>query len=134
MSVLKPLKLKPQVVSEAKEQEWLFRWRQWAMRQYPELRWLHAIPNGLAASSIGAAARMKRQGMTKGIPDICLPVARRGCHGLYIELKRSNGGKASPEQAACIQFLNEQGYRAEICHGWRAAVEVIEWYLREPTR
>ena len=126
---MKPLKLKPQVASEAQEQEWLFRWRRWAMRQYPELRWLHAIPNGLAASSVIAAAKMKRQGMTKGIPDVCLPVARRGAHGLYIELKRKDGGKLSPEQAACIKFLHEQGYRAEVCHGWRAAVEIIEWYL-----
>ena len=75
------------------------------MRQYPELRWLHAVPNGLAASSVIAAAKMKRQGMTKGIPDVCLPVARRGAHGLYIELKRKDGGKLSPEQRRLFEEL-----------------------------
>ncbi len=126
------LKLTMPSALEAKEQEWLYEWRDKAgIRRWPELRWLHAIPNGLAASSIGAAARMKRQGMLKGIPDNCLPVARHGFHGLYIEMKRSNGTlrDLSTEQRACLDFLRSQGYQAVVAFGWRDAVAILESYL-----
>lgn len=33
------------------------------------------------------AVALKRQGVKAGVPDICLPVARNGYHGLHIELK-----------------------------------------------
>lgn len=126
------LKLTMPSVAEAKEQEWLFEWRTKAgIRRWPELRWLHAIPNGMAASSVGTASRMKRQGMTKGIPDVYLPVARNGFHGLYMEMKRRDGTlrDLSPEQRDCLAFLREQGYQACVAFGWRDAVKILEAYL-----
>ena len=33
--------------------------------------------------------------------------------------------------------LTEQGYRWEVCHGWKSAVQTLEWYLSlksEPCR
>jgi len=128
------LKLTMPAVSEAKEQEYLFQWKIGiGMRRWPELRWLHASANGMAASSVGTAARMKKQGMLKGIPDICLPVARGGYHGLYIEMKRKDGTlrDLSPEQRDCLAFLREQGYQALVAFGWRDAVKVIEDYITE---
>lgn len=131
---MKPIKLKLTmfVFSESKEQEYLFQWKIGiGIRRWPELRWLHAVPNGMAASSIYAAKAMRQQGMTKGIPDIFLPVARRGYHGLYIEMKRSNGRQSdlSPEQKECLMFLQQQGYQALVAFGWRDAVKMIEEYL-----
>lgn len=126
------LKLTMPSALEAKEQEWLYRWRDAVgIRRWPELRWLHAIPNGLAASSIGAAARMKRQGMLKGIPDNCLPVARGDFHGLYFEMKRRDGTlrDLSPAQRDCLAFLRQQGYQALISFGWQDAVRILENYL-----
>lgn len=128
------LKLTMPAVSEAREQEYLFQWKYGiGVRRWPELRWLHAIPNGMAASSFNEAKKMKRQGMTNGIPDICLPVARNGFHGLYVEMKRANGTTRdlSPEQRQCLEFLREQGYQALVAFGWRDAVKVIEEYMGE---
>lgn len=63
------------------------------------------------------------------VPDMFLPVAREGCHGLYIELKRRDGGRVSPEQTAWMDALARQGYKTALCHGWDAAREEIQRYL-----
>lgn len=54
---------------------------------------------------------MKAAGVKPGVPDMFLPVAREGCHGLYIELKRRDGGRVSPEQTAWMDALARQGYK-----------------------
>lgn len=64
-----------------------------------------------------------------GIPDLVLPVARKGYHGLFIELKREKGGKVTPEQSEYIEELNNQGYFACVACGLDEAVGVIRWYL-----
>ena len=68
-------------------------------------------------------------GVKPGVPDMFLPVAREGCHGLYIELKRRDGGRVSPEQTAWMDALARQGYKTALCHGWDAAREEIQRYL-----
>ena len=64
------------------------------------------------------------------MPDLCLPVARQGCHGLYIELKAIRGGRLSPEQVEWLDALTRQGYMAACCKGWEEAAEMIVGYLR----
>ena len=59
-----------------------------AEAQWPELRWLFAVPNGGWRAKRTAAA-MKAEGAKPGVPDYLLPVARGGFSGLAIELKRS---------------------------------------------
>ena len=63
-------------------------------------------------------------------PDLCLPVARGGFHGLYIELK---AGKNRPTemQKTWIDALSAQGFAAFVCYGAAYARKVIEAYLRE---
>jgi hypothetical protein len=113
--------------TEAQEQEALFRWIAFAAGQRPALRMMYHIPNeGKRSATLGAA--MKRQGLRPGVPDLCLPVAAGGQHGLYIELKARNG-KASESQKQWLEDLRDQGYAAEICHGWEAAKVTIENYL-----
>ena len=117
------------VPSEAQEQTYLFQWATaMAVLRWPELNLLHAIPNGGSRNKI-EAARLKGQGVKAGIPDVFLPVARKGFHGLYIELKRLVGGRTSPEQEKMIGDLNKQGYLAVVCKGWNAAADVIEKYM-----
>ena len=70
---------------------------------------------------------MKHQGVKRGVPDLCLPVARGTYHGLYIEMKTETG-ETRPEQYWWIQTLNDHGY-FEVCHGWKSAVRVLEWYM-----
>jgi hypothetical protein len=95
--------------------------------RWPELGMLYAIPNGGDRHPV-VAAKMKAEGVRAGVPDYCLPVARGGYHGLYIELKTPTG-YPSREQRAWIAALREQGYRAEVCRGWEAAWDVIREYM-----
>lgn len=125
--------------SEEVEQIQLFRWAAWAAEAYdlPELELLHHIPNG-GKRSKAEAGRFKAAGVKAGVPDICLPVARDvlhaegerlESHGLYIELKRENGGTVSREQREWIRRLRAQGYAVEVCRGSEAAIDVIWAYL-----
>ena len=72
-----------EVVSEAKHQENIFYWAALNEKAYPELKWLHSIPN---APKLGhtldkktrviRGAQMNREGRKKGVSDIFLPVRR----------------------------------------------------------
>ena len=115
--------------SEASEQAALMRWAAYQSGRYPQLLMLFHIPNGGSRNS-REAANLKRQGVKPGVPDLCLPVAAGGYHGLYIELKRAHQGVVSAPQRDWIAALRAQGYRAEVCRGWVAASEVIMDYLR----
>jgi len=116
--------------TEATEQTRLIQWARMQSGRYKELALLYHIPNG-GSRHRAEAARLKAQGVQAGVPDLCLPVARGGCHGLYIELKRIQGGKISPEQTAWMEALKAQGYMVAVCQGWEMASEIIMRYLRE---
>ncbi|MBK1727652.1 VRR-NUC domain-containing protein [Halorhodospira neutriphila] len=113
--------------SEHEEQAALFRWAALQQRRRPELALLHAIPNG-GDRHPAVAARLQAEGVRAGVPDLCLPVARGGWHGLYVELK-TRRGRPSRRQRAWLRALRAQGYRAELCRGWPQARAVIESYL-----
>ena len=114
---------------EAKEQRYLFQWAaNMAMYKWPVLRLMYHIPNGGSRNSI-EAANLKAQGVKRGVPDVFLPVARQGFHGLYIEMKRRRGGVLSKDQKEYIEALKEQSYRVEVCKGFLAAADVIEDYM-----
>lgn len=113
---------------EAHEQEALFQWANYQKCTYPELGLLYAVPNG-GSRNIIEAANLKKQGVKAGVPDICLPVAKNGFNGLYIELKRETGGQVSKEQGFWIENLRKQGYHAVVCKGWKAAVDEILFYM-----
>lgn len=114
---------------EEDEQIALFRWAAWQSNAIPELRMLHHIPNG-GSRHKAEAARLKAAGVKSGVPDICLPVPRAGFHGLYIELKRQKGGRASAAQLEWVRLLTDQGYSVHICKGWEAARDVIMEYIQ----
>lgn len=95
--------------------------------RYPELQWLHAVPNGGFRDPV-TAARMKAEGVRAGIPDVCLPVARAQWHGLYIELK-APGRSPTATQKRCIAFLRLQGYCVHVMRDWVDAWEAIVEYL-----
>lgn len=113
---------------EHTEQCRLIEWAGFAAAQHPKLRMLYAIPNG-GARHKATAAKLKAEGVRKGVPDLCLPVARGPHHGLYIELKRRQGSYPSEEQKQWLADLTTAGYRAEVCKGWEAARDVILDYL-----
>lgn len=115
--------------SEFEHQRALFMWAAVMERSIPELRWLHATLNGMAARSATTAAKAVAQGNRRGIPDVFLDVPRGGFHGLRIELKRPGKHSVSPEQREWIEGYNQRGYHAVICVGWEAARNVILGYL-----
>ncbi len=103
----------------------------WARRmagQYPELDLLFAIPNGAMTPNYALAQKLKSEGLRPGVPDLFLPVARCGHHGLFIEMK-APGGVASKEQHQFIRAAREQGYETAICYSAEEAVETLENYL-----
>ena len=107
----------------------MIRWANMRSATLPELGLLFAIANG-GERHLFVAKKLKAEGVKPGAPDLCLPVARGGYHGLYLELKRRGGGVVSPSQKWWLEKLQEQGYRAVVCYGWNDARETIEDYLR----
>ena len=93
---------------------------------------LIAIPNG-GKRHIKTAVAMKQEGVSKGFPDLFLPVPSSKYHGLFIELKRQKGGTVSKEQKSWLEYLNSVGYQATVCKGFLEAKEVIECYLKDIT-
>jgi len=120
--------LKLPVPVEEQEQIWLFDWAKLSYGNYPKLRKMYHITNEGKRSAIGGH-RLVLQGLKKGFPDICLPVARNGFHGLYIEMKRSKGGVLSQDQKDWLQDLSDEGYAVETCAGWHKAAEALMLYL-----
>ena len=128
----KPFRLtapKPPVPTEYDEQAALIEWADLASKKWPELKWLHSINNG-AYVSIGVAVKLKKAGTRRGVPDLSLPVARGGYHGLYVEMKHVKGGRVDPDQVACHAFLRDAGYHVVVCKGWEAAKAEILEYLK----
>ena len=118
------------IPSEDAEQMMLMSWVTLMSSSRPELRLLFHIPNG-GSRHKAEAGRFRAMGVKAGVPDLCLPVPRGGKHGLFVETKRTKGGRVSAEQQAWITALQEQGYAASVCHGWEEAARVILRYLME---
>lgn len=118
------------VPTESEEQQALFEWAERLYGRYPELVLLYHIPNeGKRSKATGA--RLLKEGMKPGVPDIHLPVARGGFHSLYIELKRRKGSTTSQAQKTWMQLLGKYGNKAVRCYGWEEAAKVIVEYLEE---
>ena len=100
----------------------------WFDNRYKDISgYLFAIPNGgLRAKAV--AVKLAKEGVRRGIPDLMLPVATDGYHGLFIELKKEKG-RLTPQQKDWIERLSEQGYLAVVCYGWIEASDTIKDYL-----
>jgi hypothetical protein len=121
-------KAKPLTASEHDEQVALIQRCNLNLHKYPELQLLFAIPNAGAGAQSGQAGKMKAEGTKSGVPDLFLPVSRRGCKGLFIEMKTSIG-RVSDEQRFWIDALNAQDYYACVCRGSDEAWKCLLWYL-----
>lgn len=113
---------------EASHQKVIFEWAEWNKNKYPELDMLFHITNeGKRSKRMGA--ELKRMGLKKGIPDICLPVSNKEHSGLFIELKADKSKRLTKEQKEWLEKLNRYGYKALRCDGADEAIEVIKDYL-----
>jgi hypothetical protein len=115
-------------MSEYTEQVKVFDWAKRNENMHSELRLLNASLNGVKLT-IGQAVKTKASGMKAGYPDMFLPVARNGYHGLYIELKEEEGDRVQPDQQWWKQELMAQGYLSLICYGSYETIDIIKNYL-----
>ena len=91
---------------------------QWFRRQYPGVR-IMAIPNG-GARHAAVAGKLKAEGVSRGVPDLYIPA-----WSLWIEMKRTKGGRVSPEQRDWIEYLTSLGHQVIVAHGATAAIAAI---------
>jgi len=128
----KPLKSKPVTESVLQSQ-----CVAWFRAQYPEIV-IFAIPNA-AKRSFALAARMRKEGMVSGIPDLFIAKAILRCnygkcgkiyHGLFIELKRSKSEKPTDNQVYYLQKLKEAGYQTAVCHSFEEFQQTVNDYLK----
>ena len=89
---------------------------------------MYHVPNG-GYRSKKTAMMLKGEGVKSGVPDIVLPVARGGYHGLYIELKVGKN-KPTDNQKKFMAALNDQDYLAIVCWGFEEARAAITEYLK----
>lgn len=115
--------------SEDAEQQLVIRWAQLMSRRWPELELLHHIPNG-GRRERREAVKLKQMGVKPGVPDLMLPVARGGYHGLYIEMK-VGGNKPTKHQAEWLRRLTAQGYCCYVCYGSQEAEQRLEEYISD---
>lgn len=97
----------------------------WYRYQYASLApLLFAIPNG-GQRGVPEAARMKKQGVTAGVPDLLLAVPTPRAPGLFLELKVGTN-QPSPVQRELLARLRRIGYAVAVVRSlaeFRAAVE-----------
>lgn len=123
--------------TESGHQRALFMWSGQQLPTWPELLWMYAIPNG-GGRSAAQGNTLKAEGVKGGVSDVCLPIARKGYHGFYIEMKKPGDptvkpkiapGKESEDQKKFGAFLHEQGYLYRCCFTWEEARDSIIWYM-----
>jgi len=118
------------VPTESDEQAAVIEWAGIMTYRFPCLALLYAIPNG-ARVSWSQAKKLKREGMQAGVPDLCLPVARNGYHGLYVEMKRQKRARSNMSQARWQDMLRAQGHAVRVCKGAQDAITTIFAYISE---
>lgn len=119
------------------EQVALVQWASWMKLRarrcelppiWEDLEWLFAVPNGGDRDRI-VAGRMKAEGVVSGVADLCLPVACGGFFGLWIEMKRFDGGVQSENQLRFERHMKRNGYAYALCHGVEQGIKVIRSYI-----
>lgn len=124
----KPEKLPPPL--ERKSQAAVIDWANWASGQWPELRFLFAVPNGDKRSAV-TASLLVSQGVKPGVPDLILPVARGGFVSLAIEMKRKPN-TPTQLQREWLNALQGFGWCALVCYGAGEAITALEAYVKAP--
>jgi len=78
--------------------------------------------------SIRRGRELKEMGVRKGIPDLQLFVAKKGYHGLLIEMKQP-GRYPRPEQRDLMDHLSGEGYLCAVCKSLDEFRTIINNYL-----
>lgn len=88
----------------------------WFKRHYPQLAeegmLFHIANEGIRLGRM--AARTKREGVVKGVADLCLSIPMHGYGALYIEMKRPHCYQR-PEQKAWQANVEKYGSKYVVC-------------------
>lgn len=114
----------PPPINEHQLQSLVIQWARAQSGLYPALGWLHAVPNGAklpfrknpktGKRYSPEAIKLKAEGLTPGISDLCLPWAARGYFGAWFELKREGHlSEVRPGQVEFMAWCNFAGYLAQ---------------------
>lgn len=106
----------------------------WFYYAYPQYRGglFFAVPNG-GQRNIQTAARLKAEGVTAGVSDLMLFVARHGFHALCIEVK-TLVGRQSAKQKAWQAKVEAQGFKYALVRSLDDFAQLCRWYLDEVPR
>lgn len=79
---------------------------------------------------MSVAKKMKAEGVKAGVPDLFVP------HWLlWIEMKRTKGGRLSAEQSEWIEYLEGVGYSVIVAYGAEdGSRKVLEWLASKKGR
>jgi hypothetical protein len=88
---------------------------------------LLAIPNG-GKRSKATAGKLKAEGVLAGVADLFLAMARKGSHGLWIEMKTPKGYQ-TPEQRAFQQRVTAEGYAYVVARSLEQFQTIVNEYL-----
>jgi len=114
----------PKPPLEDKEQIALIKWARRHANEYNGLKWLYAITNENSEGPAKGAYR-KAMGVNAGVSDLCLPYPKEPYYGLYIEMKKRKGGRASAKQKEFKVYCSLVGYKCVICKGAAEAKQAI---------
>lgn len=115
-------------LKEHEVQSLFFVWLHRNERRHPVLSLFFAIPNG-GWRHVRTAVKLKAEGVKPGVPDTCLPVARNGRAGLWIEFKAGRN-KPTALQDEWKAKLEAEGHHVEVCYSWQEAALATVRYLK----
>lgn len=102
---------------------------QWWESQYPDIDLLHIANGELRDSNRQRAAmrgaKLKRMGVKKGVWDLFFPDLF-----LWVEMKRQEGGRLSPEQKIFKERREKAGYICIVANGWLDGMEKLKEFLK----
>ena len=121
------MKLADMKRSEDTEQILFMQWCRSHEDQYPQLHWIHHIPNG-GNRNRKEAAKFKQMGVKAGIADICFPYPKGRYVGMYIELKYGDN-IPTPQQRVFMREMELAGHYCCVCYSAAGAVRVLQEYI-----
>jgi len=115
------------MMSEHSEQVAVIQWKNMLQNRYIELGLLFAVPNGGLRNRM-VAIKLKAEGVQPGVPDLILPVPKKGRTGLAIEMK-VKPNKETIEQKWWLSSLENYGWVVAVCYSADEAIRIICKYL-----
>lgn len=101
---------------------------EWFRYQFPKYqKLLFAVPNG-GARNAREGRILKMEGVTPGVSDLILLIAKKGFGSLCIEMKTEKG-RQNENQKSWQARAEAYGNKYVICRSVDDFIKVIEWYL-----